>query len=141
MGHFPVYYTDVVPSTNLNRSKLNVPEFESFLCKFDIVSLTKTHSDDLDVVSLNKFSYFVENRKLFVGLATLIKKDLEHHYSVIESNGEYVQWFKLSRSLCNLEEDVIFGNVYIPSDNMKYFSQQILDEFYTEVHLFNNNNK
>jgi len=67
-----------------------------FFCKFDLVSLTGTHFDDLDDINLNKLSYFVKHRKQKVirrsgGLAVLFKKDIERHFYIIESHVEIVR--------------------------------------------------
>ena len=54
--------------------------------------------------------------------------------SFIDTECEYVQWFKLSKYLLKTDEDVSIGAVYIPPENRKYMKQDILD---TEVEQFN----
>lgn len=66
---------------------------------------------------------------------------MSNNFSEISSESEYVQWFKISQSLLKTEEDIIFGTVYVPPENTKYFSVDIYDMFCLEVEQFVINNK
>ena len=54
------------------------------------------------------------------GMAVFIRNDLCKHFTSIETDCEYVLWFKMSQSLFNADEDVVFGTVYNPSASSNY---------------------
>ena len=47
----------------------------------------------------------------------------------------------MSKSLFRTDEDVLFGAVYIPPDNSKYFSNDLHELFYEELHKYATENK
>ena len=55
----------------------------------------------------------------------LIRNELYKYFSTIDSECEYVQWFKLSKRLFGSNEDIVFGGVYIPPVNSDYSVVQI----------------
>ena len=59
----------------------------------------------------------------------------------IDTECEYVQWFKLSKHILDTDEDVYFGAVYVPPDNTKFYSREIYALFYEELEQFTTNNK
>ena len=90
-------------------SKICIPEFKQYVTSVDVFSCSESHLDDLDVIDLVIYGSFEE----------------------INTDCEYVQWFKLSKSVFDSHEDVIFGSVYIPPDNFFRFFKQNM--FYSEV--------
>lgn len=52
-----------------------------------------------------------------------------------------MQWFKLSKILFDIDEDIIFGAVYVPPESSKYMNQNLLDSFYAEIDNFISNYK
>ena len=66
---------------------------------------------------------------------------MSQYFSIIETECDYAQWFKLSKELFHLEEDVLFGVVYVPPETSKYFIQEKLDAFYSEISSFSCGNK
>jgi hypothetical protein len=114
-------------------SKSTAPEFQICISYFDIISCCETHLDDLDVIKFENYYCIFKDRKQTVarksgGIATFVKS----YFTQIDTECEYVQWFKLSKCLFETDEDVIFGSVYIPPENTKYFDKNIYDLFYTE---------
>lgn len=120
------------------RSKLICPEFKSYIDQFDVIACSETKLDDLDEIILDNHQCIMKNRKQKVarksgGIAVLIKNEIYKHFSPLDSECEYIQWFKLSKMLCNTNEDVIFGAVYIPPENSDYSSESIIEQFYFEL--------
>jgi hypothetical protein len=50
-----------------------------------------------------------------------------------------VFWFKVSRDIFNLDEDIIFGIVYVPPENTRYSSSAAFAEIEAEYLVFSNN--
>ena len=94
--------------------------------------------DDLDIIDLpDGFSYVTKNRKGVTknsgGIAIYI---LKQYISFIESEGQYVQWFKFQKCLLNCEKDVLFGAVFKPLANSKYTNTDALEEIENELLTF-----
>ena len=95
----------------------------------DVFSCVETHCDELDIVNIDNNACFLKNRKQKTikrsgGIATFINNNVSNHFSEIPTDCEYVQWFKVSHSFTQTEEDLILGTIYIPPENTKYFFQQ-----------------
>ena len=65
------------------------------------------------------------------------KESLENYIELLDIESKYVLWFKVSLKLVNLNEDVIFGNVYIPP----YFQPDTFDQTENEIRTFSQNYK
>ena len=121
------------------KTKLLCPEFTDYLNEFDIISCEETKLDNLDEIHLDQHQCFQKNRKQKTksksgGIAVFIRNDLCKHFTTtIETDCEYVLWFKMSKSLFNADEDVVFGAVYIPPASSSYNVNDILEEFYFEL--------
>ena len=59
----------------------------------------------------------------------LLQLDYAPHLNVINSDCEYVLRFKLSKPLFRIDENVLFGAVFIPLDNSKYFRSDLHNLF------------
>lgn len=68
-----------------------------------------------------------------------MKNDFIKYFQVIHSDCEYIQWFRLSKSVFNTNDDVVFRSIYIPPENTKFFKQNLLVLFVSEVQNINNN--
>ena len=55
------------------------------------------------------------------------------YISVIETDSDYILWFKLSKILLKTDEDVIFGAVYLPPSDSRFNTQDELDLFEVEI--------
>ena len=107
----------------------------------DVFSCVETHCDELDIVNIDNYACFLKNRKQKTvkrsgGIATFMNNNVSNHFSEIPTDCEYVQWFKVSHSFTQTEEDLILGTIYIPSENTKYFSADLLEAFYAEAEQF-----
>ena len=73
---------------------------------------------------LNIYVFVPKNRRQKVvkqsgGIGTFVKSSLYKHCSFIDTECEYVQWFKISKSVLHCNEDYVVGTVYIPPEITK----------------------
>ena len=130
------------------ESKLIHPEFHKYLSRYDIVCLSETHLSDTDEVNISGFTTFYKNRLKFKkksgGLLILIKDELTNHLTIYENvlykekvdpsllrYYEFVQ-HDISKNILlfklhdhQLENDIIFGSVYIEPITSKYFNRNV----------------
>ena len=68
----------------------------------------------------------------------MIKKNIYvyKHFEYVDTDCEYVLWFKLDSALFQSEEDVYFGTVYVPPAYTDYSQTDILEQFYQESESF-----
>jgi len=106
-------------------SKLVLPDFQEKVSNFDIFNCTETHQDKVDAVYLNNYVFVPKHRRQQVveksgGIGTFVKSSLyKHCFFFIDTECEYVQWFKISKSVLHCNEDYVVGTVYIPPENTK----------------------
>jgi hypothetical protein len=73
------------------------------------------------------------------GLVLRYKKELASKLKVFSTASKFVFRFKVSRDVFNLDEDVIFGIVYVPSENTRYSSNVAFAEIDAEYLVFSSN--
>jgi hypothetical protein len=56
--------------------------------------------------------------------------------NIVESESKYILWFKCSKSLFHLPQDVLFGIVYAPPANSKYCIGDTFNEIENELLAF-----
>jgi len=101
-------------------SKLVLPDFQEKVSNFDIFSCTETHLDKFDAVCLNIYVFVPKiDAKESGGIGTFVKSSLYKHCSFIDTEWEYVLWFKISKSCLHCNEDYVVGTVYIPPEITK----------------------
>ena len=121
------------------RSKLKQTEFLEFISMYDIIVLTETKTDELDLDLLNEtftslgyLSHF-QSRKSNTnqksgGIALIFKETLSQYITVIDNRCECVLWFKIDKHLFSTEQDILAGAVYIPPEGTKYSNVTIFDD-------------
>ena len=105
---------------------------------YDIFCVTETKTDETDIISLQNYTYFSQCRKQsFVrksgGIGIFVKNELAKYISVIESDSDYICWFKLDKSCLNIDEDMHFGAVYTPPSDSRFNTQDEMDMFEVEI--------
>lgn len=69
-------------------SKLIIPEFQSFISKYDIISLSETKLDQSDSVNIDGFKFIFANREIAKrksgGVSVFIKNDLWSYIKVLD---------------------------------------------------------
>ena len=141
--------TDVTDIGNLNilslnccgvKLRLQYPEFCHLVCNQDIICLQETKTDDLDTIELPGYIFKMKNRQKIGrqsgGMILAHKESLENYIELLDIESKYVLWFKVSSKLVNLNEDVIFGNVYIPPEGSPYFQPDTFDQIENEIRTF-----
>lgn len=98
------------------RKKLQFPDFVTFVCKYDVLCLTETKTDNTDISNIPGFP---------------IRENSVKYIEVLISECEYVFWFKLSRNLSNSSSDILFGVTYVPPENTSYSSSDCFTEYRT----------
>ena len=102
--------------------------------------MQETKLDELDVIHLDQYQCVFKHRKQKVmrksgGIAVLIRDNLFKHFNYVESECEYVLWFKLSKCLFGTEEDIMFGSVYIPPAGSGYNNDNYTPGIYAEGYI------
>ena len=88
-----------------------------------IVCFSETKTDDLDNIELDGYDFKMINRGTFLhrkswSVVLGYKKELASKIKVF-STAKFMFWFKVSRDVFNLDEDVIFGIVYVTPENTR----------------------
>ena len=114
-----------------------IPEFQSFLLKFDIIGLQETFCDDYDAIELEGYTFILKNRKQHMkrksgGVAVAYKTYLEQYINHVESDSKLVQWFYLSDRLTK-NGKWLCGAVYIPPENSVYAVENPYGEIENEM--------
>ena len=107
------------------KPKLDCPEFISFISDYDIVGIQESKLDDLDIISINNYHVFTNNRKQISrhrsgGIALLVRENILPHVRVLINNSKLILWFSISKQLLLTDEDLICGVVYVPPIGSKY---------------------
>ena len=76
------------------KSKLLSPEFETFLCSYDIIGISETKLCEEDIISFPGYNFFSKNRQTCTkksgGLGYFVKNEILHHVEVIPIDSEYM---------------------------------------------------
>ena len=128
------------------KSKLRFPEFKNLINSYDIVGVQESKFDDLDSVQIHGYETIFKNRKKISryrsgGIALIVKSSIFPFITIYETSSNLVQWFSISRSLTNIDSDIICGNIYVPPYGSKYVHQDPYLEIQTEMNTFNTNSK
>ena len=107
-------------------SKLKSIDFEEFCQKFNILCLTETKLDDLDVINIKNFKAlpFLNRKNAKVksgGVAVFVKNELFDLFVPLKGSS----WFMLKENVVN--SNFIFGVVYIPPERSSYSSIECFD--------------
>lgn len=108
------------------KNKFNYDEFVNLINKYDIVGLIEMKIDDIDKIEIFGFVIFMKNRKklmkiCFGGIMLVVKDDFVKYVKIINIDCKYVFWFKLSKVLLNIKDDLLCGVIYILLEGSKYF--------------------
>ena len=75
------------------------------------------------------------------GIILGYRQEIASKLKPLHTNYKYVLWFKVSSDLVNLDQDIIFGIVYIPPENAVYSSHDVFREIENEYNNFSINYK
>lgn len=119
----------------LNR--MHYPEFINLVQNHNFICLTETKTNDVDTIKIPGYIFKMKNRKQVTkyksgGIAFGFKEELENFVHPIQTASELVFWVKISKTLFNTDEDLIFGNVYIPPESSEYSIDDPINELRQE---------
>ena len=129
--------TDKLGKTNLSIGSLNVcgikrriqyPEFQELVSKFDIFCVLETKLDDLDSISLSNYTFIHQSRRQKClrrsgGIGVFIRNELVQRVKLIESSSDYVLWLRVSETQHNKNNEAMLGVVYQPPESSRFLTE------------------
>ena len=114
------------------KSKLYSPEFETFICSYDIVGISETKLCDEDIISFPGYEFFSKNRQNFIrksgGIGYFVKTELLQYVEPIPIYSEYMIALRFKQSKHGSYNDIIIIFVYVPPEGSDYSNpDSILD--------------
>ena len=114
------------------------PDFGELISHYDIFCVSETKLDDLDLINLPGYSFVSQVRKQRYlrksgGIGVFVRNCLFKHVSLVESDSDYILWFKLNKSVFKTEEDLHFGAVYVPPSDSRFNTAEELSVFDVEI--------
>jgi exonuclease III len=115
------------------HKRLQYPEFNEFVKRFDVIGSQETRVDDSDDLQLPGFTVSTKNRAALSkvrsgGIALGVKDAISKHFTLVNNACKYVMWFRISKTLFRKEEDIFLGIVYIYPESSKYTSPDCFSE-------------
>ena len=103
-------------------TRLRSPDFDLFISLYDLIFLTETKLDNLDIIHIDGFDCHTMNIISFKyksgGVALLLKNSLHITIEIVHGDTNCVLWFKSTVNLHGYE--ALWGIVYIPRENSIY---------------------
>ena len=127
------------------KKRLNYPEFIDLVENFDVFCALETHIDSTDNVDIQNYEYFSKNRghsykRKSGGIGVYVRKSISRFVVALENKSEYILWLKFDKHFLHIPEDLIFGAIYIPPENSRFFNNDDLNEFEQEISHYSCNN-
>lgn len=130
------------------KSKIDIPDFAVMCLNYDIMCLTETKTDDVDIPELSRkfdkigFQLFASNRRKITnwrsrGVILVVHKNIIRKCTHIALSSDLGVCVKLHCKLLNYDKDVLLFAIYIPPFNTRYSSATLFDEL-AQVILHNN---
>ena len=120
-------------------SKVQTPDFENFINKYDLICFQETHFDICDFININGFKSLpnitrANARYKSGGISVLVSDSIYDRLKVVKNVSENFYWF--SSSICS---HVLFCATYIPSEG-NYSNISIFDSLEADLLELNPNN-
>ena len=132
-------------NVNFLRKKLDFPDFIDYLQNYDIISFAETKLDEYDQLDIPGFNPpYLNNRvtKSNVnsgGIAVAFKSRIENFFQKDDSHtSETVLWFEEKHKLLRSQNKVMFGFVYIPPNQSKYYDNNSFGQLERDIINFQN---
>ena len=111
------------------KTKTLANDFEYFINNYDIICLSETKLDQLDIVTFGEFNEYFKCRKgarrSSGGIAVLVKKHLSKLITLLNNEDDFTLWFKMENIIGG--KSSLFCIAYIPPDNSSYSSIDLFD--------------
>ena len=66
-------------------------------------------------------------------MGIFVKDFISPYISLVESDSDYILWFRLCKSFLQADEDLFFGIVYLPPSESRFNNSDELDLFEIEI--------
>ena len=67
------------------------------------------------------------------GIGVFLKSDIAPYVTYIDSDSDFILWFKLSKQLLKTDQDVVIGAVYVPPSISRFCTEDELEMFEVEI--------
>jgi len=98
------------------KTKTLANDFEYFINNYDIICLSETKLDQLDIVTFGQFNEYFKCRKgarrSSGGIAVLVKKHLSKLITLLNNEDDFTLWFKMENIIGG--KSSLFCIAYIP---------------------------
>ena len=132
-------------NVNFLRKKLDFPDFIDYLQNYDIISFAETKLDEYDQLDIPGFnSPYLNNRvtKSNVnsdGIVVALKSRIENLFQKDDSHtSETALWFEEKHKFLRSQNKAMFGFVYIPPNQSKYYDNNSFDQLEGDIINFQN---
>ncbi|MEW8546069.1 MAG: endonuclease/exonuclease/phosphatase family protein [Candidatus Thiodiazotropha sp.] len=120
------------------KRRVNYPEFCELVQEHDIFCVAETKLDKHDTVQIEGYTFLSQSRKQpFLrrsgGIGVFVKASISPYVTIIESDSDYILWFKISKKFLRTDEDIVCGAIYVPPSDSKYNTPDELDMFEVEI--------
>ena len=121
-------------------SKYELPEFDEFVNKYDILALAETKTMDYSNIQVKGYKIFSNTSRpkapnrlraiKFSDVCIMVRDELDYVCSEIGSTseidiGHYVTWVKIN--------DILFGVMYIPHEHSVYNTEELFDIIQSDI--------
>lgn len=116
-------------------NRLNDPDFLLFINKYDILCMSETKLDSIDVsnIDVENFSFIPLNRGKYKrksgGIGVFVRSTLlsEHLVKRVFPECTFAIWLLIDKCLLGSENDAICGSVYVEPESSTYTDSEIFD--------------
>ena len=120
------------------KRRSNYPEFQDLLKSYDLFFVSESKLDQYDVISVDGFTFKHKPRQQTYirrsgGVGIFVHNELDKFVQTIDSESEYAFWVKLSKNFTKLDQDVVFGSVYIPPSQSRFLNEDEFDTLQRDV--------
>ena len=120
------------------KRRSNYPDFQDLLKSYDLFFVSESKLDQYDVISVDGFTFKNKPRQQKYirrsgGVGIFVRNELDKFVQAVESESEYAFWVKLSKNFTKLDQDIVFGSVYIPPSQSRFLNEDEFDTFQRDV--------
>ena len=93
------------------KSKLQCPEFVSFVNKYDIIGIQESKLDDVDNLNVQGYQVFSNHRTAISryrsgGITLMVKNELSPFITVCKFESKLILWFSVSKQIISNGDDL-----------------------------------
>ena len=119
------------------KRRVNYPEFRDLIQNYDLFSVNETKLDQYGLINISDYTFLSKCRKRFIrksgGIGVFVKDSLVPFFTMIDSESEYILWFRVNKQILCTDEDFLFGAVYLPPSDSRYNTSVEMENFELEI--------